>query len=69
MKLRYFTQGQMFEQEVWQAFTNRGLHLNCLNIISLLLKIDELGDIAKRKKDAVSGISESNPDNKILDPH
>ena len=69
MKLRYFTQGQMFEQEVWQAFTNRGLHLNCLNIISLLLKIDELGDIAKRKKDAVSGISESNPNNKILDPH
>ena len=59
----------MLEQEVWQAFTNRGLHLNRLNIISQLLKIDELGDIAERKKDAVTGISESNPDNKILDPH
>ena len=58
----------MFKQEEWQAFRNRGLHLIYLNINSLLPKIDELGDIAKRTKAAMIGISESKLDSNVLDP-
>ena len=59
---------QLFKQEEWQAFSNRGLHLIHLNINSLLPKIDELRDIAKRTKAAVIGISESKLDSTVLDP-
>ena len=58
----------LFKQEVGQAFSNRGLYLIHLNINSLLLKIDELRDIAKRTKAAVIGISESKLDSIVLDP-
>ena len=34
----------------------------------MLLKIDELGDIAKRTKAAMIGISESKLDSNVLDP-
>ena len=57
---------QLFKQE-WQAFGYRGLHLTNLNIYSLLLKIDELRDIAKRTKAVVIGISESKLDSTIPD--
>ena len=42
-----FSSHQLFKQEEWQAFSNRGLDLIHWNIISLLLKIDELIDIAQ----------------------
>ena len=58
----------MFKEEEWRAFSNRGLHLICLNINSLLPKIDELGDVAERAKVDVIGISESKLDSTILDP-
>ena len=57
----------MFKQEEWQAFSNTGLHLIHLNIDSLLPKIDELRDIAKRAKAAVIGISKSKLDSTVLD--
>ena len=59
---------QLFKQEEWQAFSNRELHLVHLKINSLLPKIDELRDIAKRKKASVIGISESKLDSTVLDP-
>ena len=49
---------QLFKQE-WQAFGYRGLHLTNLNIYSLLLKIDQLRDIAKRTKAVMIGVLES----------
>ena len=64
----HFSNPQLFKQEEWQAFSNRGLHLIHLNINSLLPKIDELRDIAKRTKAAVIGISESKLDSTVLDP-
>ena len=45
---------QLFKQEEWRAFSNRGLHLIDLNINSLLPKTDELRDIAERTKAAVT---------------
>ena len=57
---------QLFKQEEWQTFSNRGLHLIHLNINSLLPKIDELRDIAKRIKATVIGISESKLDSTFL---
>ena len=63
-----FSNPQLFQQEEWQAFSNRGLHLVHLKINSLLPKIDELRDIAKRTKAAVTGISESKLDSTVLDP-
>ena len=59
---------QLFKQEEWQTFSNRGLHLIHLNINSLLPKIDELRDIAKRIKATVIGISESKLDSTFLGP-
>ena len=63
-----FSNPQLFKEEEWWAFSNRGLHLIHLNINSLLPKIDELRDIAKRTKAAVIGISESKLDSTVLDP-
>ena len=63
-----FSNPQLFKEEEWRAFSNRGLHLIHLNINSLLPKIDELRDIAKRTKAAVIGISESKLDSTVLDP-
>ena len=59
---------QLFKQEEWQAFSNRGLHLIHLNINSLLPKVDELRDIAKRTKAAVIGISGPKLDSNVFDP-
>ena len=47
---------QLFKQEEWQAFSNRELHLINLNINSLLPKIHEFRDVAKRTKAAVIGV-------------
>ena len=63
-----FSNPQLFKEEEWQAFSNRGLHFIHLNINSLLPKIDELRDIAKRTKDNAIGISESKLDGTVLDP-
>ena len=59
LNLGPFSNRQLFKLEEWQAFSNRRLHLINLNINSLLPKIDELRDIAKRTKASVIGISES----------
>ena len=61
-----FSNLQLFIEEEWRAFSNRRLHLIHLNFNSLLPKIDELRDIANRKKVAVIGISESKLDSTIL---
>ena len=45
LNLEPFSYHQLFKQEEWQAFSNRGLHLIHLNINSLLLKIGKLRDI------------------------
>ena len=63
-----FSNLQLFKKEDWRAFSNRRLHLIHLNINSLLPKIDELRDMAKRTKAAVIGISESRVDGTVLDP-
>ena len=63
-----FSNPQLFKEEEWRAFSNRGLHLIHLNITNLLPKIDELTDIAKRTKAAVIGIWESKLDGTVLDP-
>ena len=63
-----FGNPQLFKPEEWQAFSNSGLHLVHLNINSLLLKIDELRDTAKRTKAAVIGVSGSKLDSIVLDP-
>ena len=63
-----FNDSQLFKQEDRQHFTSRGLHLIHLSINSLLPKIDELRDIAKRKKAAVIDILESKLDSTALDP-
>ena len=63
-----FINPQLFKEEELRAFNNRGLHLIHLNINSLLPKIDELRDTAKRTKAAVIGISESKLDSTVLDP-
>ena len=51
-----FSNHQLFKQEEWQAFSNRGLDLIHLSINSLLPKIDDFRDIAKRTKAAVIGM-------------
>ena len=51
----------------WKAFSKRGLHLIHLNINSLLSKIDELREIAKKTRATVIGITESKLDGSVLD--
>ena len=58
---------QLFKQEEWQAFSNRGLHLIHLKVNSVLPKIEELRDIAKRTKAAVIGLWKSKLDSTVPD--
>ena len=51
----------------WKAFNKRGLHLIHLNINSLLSKIDELREIARKTRATVIGITESKLDGSVLD--
>ena len=51
----------------WKAFNKRGLHLIHLNINSLLSKIDELREIARKTTATVIGITESKLDGSVLD--
>ena len=51
----------------WKAFNKRGLHLIHLNINSLLSKIDELQEIARKTRATVIGITESKLDGSVLD--
>ena len=50
----------------WDCFKSKGLHLNHLNINSLLQKIDELRYIANSSNAAVIGISKSKLDESVL---
>ena len=51
----------------WKAFNKRGLHLIHLNINSLLSKIDEQWEIARKTRATVIGITESKLDGSVLD--
>ena len=51
----------------WKAFNKRGLHLIHLNINSLLSKIDELREIARKTRAKVISITESKLDGLVLD--
>ena len=51
----------------WKAFNKRGLHLIHLNINSLLSKIDELQELARKTRATVIGITESKLDGSVLD--
>ena len=51
----------------WKAFNKRGLHLIHLNINSLLSKIDELREIARKTRATFIGITESKLDGSVLD--
>ena len=51
----------------WKAFNERGLHLIHLNINSLLSKIDELREIARKTRATVISITESKLDGSVLD--
>ena len=51
----------------WKAFNKQGLHLIHLNINSLLSKIDELWEIARKTRATVIGITESKLDRSVLD--
>ena len=51
----------------WKAFNKRGLHLIHLNINSLLPKIDELWEVARKTRATVIGITESKLDGSVLD--
>ena len=51
----------------WKAFNKQGLHLIHLNINSLLSKIDELREIARKTRAKVIGITESKLDGSVLD--
>ena len=64
---RAFSNLQLFKQGEWQASRNRRLHVIHLNIYSLLPKIDELSDLARRTNAAVIDISESKLDSTVLD--
>ena len=55
------------ENDQWKAFNKRGLHLILLNINSVLLKIDELREIAKKTRATVIGLTETKLDATILD--
>ena len=62
-----FSNLQLFKQEEWQAFSNKG-DLIHLSINTLLPKIEELVDIAKRAKAALINLSESKLNGTALDP-
>ena len=55
------------ENDQWKTFDKRGLHLIHLNINSVLLKIDELREIAKKTRAIVIGSAETKLDATVLD--
>ena len=55
------------ENDQWKTFNKHGLHLIHLNINSVLPKIDELHEIAKKTKATVIGLTETKLDATILD--
>ena len=55
------------ENDQWKTFDKRGLHLIHLNINSILPKIDELCEIAKKTRTTVIGLTETKLDVTILD--
>ena len=54
-------------EEKWLHFKNRGLHFLHININSLLCKIDELRQIAKKSNATIIGITESKLDKSVTD--
>ena len=55
------------ENDQWKTFNKHGLHLIHLNINSVLPKIDELREIAKKTRATVIGLIETKLDATILD--
>ena len=51
----------------WDVFKNRGLHIIHLNINSLLPKIDEIRNIARKSNLSVIGLSETKLDDSVFD--
>ena len=54
------------ENDQWKTFDKRGLHLIHLNINSVLPKIDELCEIAKKTWATVIGLTETKLDATVL---
>ena len=52
---------------IWTPFTKKGLHFIHLNINSVLPKIEELRQVAKKTKAAIIGITETKLDSSIFD--
>ena len=52
-------------EDKWLPFSNRGLHFLHINVNSLLSKIDELREIAKKSRAMIIGISESKLDKSV----
>ena len=59
--------GPVLNNNIWEPFDKRGIHLLHININSLLPKINELREIAGRTKASIIGISESKLDDSIDD--
>ena len=55
------------ENDQWKTFNKRRLHLIHLNINSVLPKIDELREIAKKTRATVIGLTETKLDATVLD--
>ena len=55
------------ENDRWKTFNKCGLHLIHLNINSVLPKIDELREIAKKTRATVIGLTETKLDATVLD--
>ena len=55
------------ENDQWKTFNKRGLHLIHLNINSVLSKIDELCETAKKTRTTVIGLTETKLYATILD--
>ena len=59
--------GPVLNNNIWEPFDKKGIHLLHININSLLPKINELREIAGHTKASIIGISESKLDDSIDD--
>ena len=61
------TEQHLKDADIWADFNIRGFRFLHINIYSLLFKIDELRQIVQETNAAVIGISETKPDDTVLD--
>ena len=61
------TINQSVNEDEWLPFKKRGLHFIHININSLLHKIDEIREIARKSMPTIIGITESKIDKSVLD--